>query len=345
MFLSMRSLSWLALGFCAFAGTLAMGCSDERAGDGEGLSQGAVATVGDAVISDAAVKRQVDAEFSTVGGTAKSWGPPRYQGCIAAQRQTRAGKTTSALRRVCAIEFTNARARATSMLIQAEWLDREVRRRGLETQAKLRAVLARQHESFPPAFLRRLRRTEGNLDLRVRMDLQQKMLLASMPVTETEIREYGQANSEIFLDSERRMVNVIQAEARRQVVAARAELERGEPWRRVMDRYGIKPFADHWTMRGGWLRKTAAPHDAFGRSVFSARKGQLIGPINTLNGWFVFTVLKVNQPKTKGLSERNRATVEFTLQDKKLRTILHKRYASRTTCVEDLRIPEAPECL
>jgi hypothetical protein len=317
----------------------AFGCGGE---DDEGLPSDAAAKVGDKLIPAAAVRQQLRTSYVNRGGL-EAWSPPRYPACVAAHHRLQPDDSTASIRRQCRAEFLITQAQAASLLIGAEWLARETTRRGLDVEDEVERALERQRQ-LPPDQLQAVRRQEGDVALRLRTDLQRERLRDAMQVTENEIVDYAKANADIYLESEKRTVEVVQADTKRAVLRARQELEDGSTWARVQDRYGVKPFDQHWSGRKT-VSEGTAPHDAFGRSVFSTRPGRRIGPIQTLNGWFVFEVLDVRPPRHRGLTRVAHDTVSTIIRSRRLDSVLRKHYADKTECAKEYRIPEAPECV
>jgi hypothetical protein len=324
---------------CALVLSLGVfGCGGE---DVEQLPDGAAAKVGDKLIPAAAVRRQLRTSYVGRGGL-RAWAPPRYPACVAAHRQLQPDSTRN-IRRQCRAEFLIVQAQAASLVIGAEWFARETARRGLDVEDEVERSLERQRR-LAPDQLQEVRRREGDAALRLRIDLQRQRLRDAMQVTESEILSYAKANADIYLPSERRVVEVLQADSKRAVRRARQELGDGSTWAQVQDRYGVKPFDQHWSGRKT-ISEATAPHDAFGRSVFSTRPGRRIGPIQTLNGWFVFEVLEVRPPRHRGLTRLARDTVSTILRSRRLDRVLRAHYADETECAKRYRIPEAPECV
>jgi hypothetical protein len=282
------------------------------------------ARVGASVISQRDVTRSIDVLFPHRGGYSKSFGPPRYPECI---RQKAAA--ADAVRRLsarqieqeCKLEYGITRAQTVSFLVRARWLAREAKRRGIPgAGAAKRDALVRSQA-----------------------DRQQHALLATIHVTDGAIANYAYGNADIYKDPEQRVVHVVQTRTRQQAARARALVERGLGWKAVVERLGVKPLRTHWSGTHT-IRETNAPHDRFGRGMFSARIGVLEGPVRTLNGWFVFQPVKVASRGSNRLSAEARRTILHTLQSEQLDRALHARYASKTRCAKQYRIAEAPEC-
>ena len=326
---------------CALAISLgAFGCGGGE--DDEGLPDGAAAKVGDKLIPAAAVRRQLRTSYVGRGGL-RGWAPPRYPACVAAHRQLQPDDTVESIRRQCKVEFLITQAQAASLLIGAEWLARETARRGLDVEGAVERSLERQRQ-LPPGQLQEVRRREGDVALRLRTDLQRQRLRDAMQVTESEIVEYAKANADrrpgVREASRGRCASRHQAGG----VASASGAQDGSTWAQVQDRYGVKPFDQHWSGRKT-ISEGTAPHDAFGRSVFSTRPGRRIGPIQTLNGWFIFEVIDVRPPRHRGLTRVAHDTVSTILRSRRLDRVLRNHYADKTECAKQYRIPEAPECI
>ncbi len=175
------------------------------------------------------------------------------------------------------------------------------------------------------------------------MEIQTEALLKTMPVTEAEILAHGRANPDVFKDPETRIVEIIQALTKHDAVEARRKLKARMGWPEAQQLYGVKPFNLYWTGTRT-LKENTAPHDAFGQGLFTSRRHKIVGPIHTLNGWFVFEVLKIIPPHFKGLPPKSRINIRDMLQAIKLDGVLHRGYDSITHCAQQYQLPEAPEC-
>lgn len=275
------------------------------------------ATIGDHVITDSDVDRSIDDLFPHGGGYAEAFGPPDYPECVQAKREAQ-DSSAAAAKKECKLEFGVIRAQALSYLLRADWVRRESKR---------------NHLPQP-----------GRGSLRERVDQRLERLQAAVPVSDAEIAQYGKDNSMVYSDSERRVVEILQTRGRARALHARAELRAGRPWPQVVDRYGTRPLRRTANGRHD-VREASAPHDAFGRGMFSAPVGKLMGPVKTLNGLFVFEVQRISHAGSSRLPPKARTTILHTIQSKRLEDHLHERYAAQTTCAQRYRVPEVPQCM
>ncbi len=312
--------------------------------DGVSLPAGVAARVGGAEVRDAAVRSRMDADYKLQGGSIKTFGPPDYPACVAAKKiAKRPGESAEDIQGQCEFEFDIARARAVDDLVHEQWVAREARRRGIsaagspaERALRRGFKLAARVQAEPGPEMR------GAVE-RVRARALYDKLLAAMPVSEAEVLEHARSNNELFLPTEVRRLQILQTLSPASAKQARRQLDQGESWSAVQDRYGLRPFAQHWTGTHT-VKKATAPHDAFGRSMFSARPREVVGPIKSLNGWFVFEVLEIRPPARRGMSRSAHDVVVDTLRSRKLAQTLKARYGRRTVCDERYSIPEAPTC-
>ncbi|HEY6779722.1 MAG TPA: peptidylprolyl isomerase [Thermoleophilaceae bacterium] len=318
------------------------------------------ARVGDRTIPESAVRARLAGEYAELGGVLRSFGPPRYSACVAAKEGGAApqGLTPRVARQQCAVEFRISRARAVDTLVRAQWLAIEARRRGIDVgptvermledsrrlkerlrgrpaPANDRAVLAKLSRRPP------LPRADVSTDLRIAA--QQDRLLATVPVTRAAIAEHARENPSVYRDSETRLARVVQARTASSARLARRALLRGVSWPRIKRRYTSSRHTGHWWTGTRVVKRALAPPDAFGRALFTARRGQIVGPIRTTAGWFVLQVRAI-RPARRGLTATARRVIADTIKAKRLDRMLHERYAPVTVCAPRYRVPEAPRC-
>ena len=333
---------WRILGFSfvcmAIGGLGACGGSDD---DDQELPRGVAARVGNQLVREAAVRAELQEKYAVQGGTVASYGPPGYRACLADKRRLGlGGDGRQKLRSGCKTEYEIARAEAVDVLVQARLLEREAKRHGIDPERVLQLATAKADR-----LVARIPGAEaiGDRGPTFRVQTHTAKLGAAMPVTEQEIQEYARANFDVFLRTERREVRVLQTAKQAEALAGGRALRRGASWEQIQGRYGAKPFAQGWTGTHV-VAESSAPHDAFGRTLFSTQPHRLLGPIHTLNGWFVFEVLDVIPVRGKALSPEAHDAVAEWLRERKLEALLRKHYAGQTECAKAYNLAEAPHC-
>jgi hypothetical protein len=308
--------------------------------DGE-LPSGVAVKVGDTSILESAVEHRLNAVYASRKGSVRSWGPPRYQACITAMRKLRRISEAKILKEQCKTEFTIERGLAAQFLIQAQWVDNEARRRGIELNREIKQLTDEQtKEPLGKAFRKPLNRASNDRRALV-VDIGSRRLRDAMPITKSEIVGYANANAETFLESERRTVNILQVRTKAKAARARRDLKT-LTWRQVQGKYGTDPLLT-WTGKHT-VRKLAAPHDAFGRSMFAVQRGKIVGPIRTLSGWFILQVMRIRSPSGPRLSLQARHAISNILRSERLDKVLRKHYLRQTKCATKYAIPQVPEC-
>jgi hypothetical protein len=329
-------VAWLGVVWCLASVVGGCGGSDQDASE---LPSGVAARVGNEVVRESAVRAQLDRDYRVRGGSVASYGPPDYRACVADKRASGL-RGQANLQSACRAEYDIDHAQAVDLLVHETLLEREARRRGIDPARVVAAAVADSNRRLAKFRLKK----KLDPDAVFRVQAQTTRLGTAIPLTEREIRDYARANADTFLESELRKVNILQTQKKADATAGVRALKHTVPWPQVQNRYGLKPFTLYWSGTRT-IAKYSAPHDGFGRSLFSTRPHHILGPIRTLNGWFVFEVLTITPPRHKGgLSPHAHDSAADTIRQKKLDTSLYNHYAKHTTCATTYQIPEAPHC-
>lgn len=196
------------------------------------------------------------------------------------------------------------RQQAMQLLIGFTWIEGEARVQAVSvTDEEAEASFEEQkQQSFPKEsdfrrFLRTSGQTRGDILRRVRLDLLSNAIRdrvvapAAAAVTDANVDAYIAENGPMEIP-EQRDLRVVLTTTRAQAQQARAALERGVPWKQVVQRYSLdqESAGNGGRLTGQakeWLPKPLA------RAVFRARKGRLVGPVKTREGYYVFKVTRV----------------------------------------------------
>ncbi len=264
------------------AATIA-GCVDGGSGNSD-LPEGLAAKVGDQPISEAAVQAQLRYYYKERRSSLAASGPPNYEGCVKAKRDSGVADSANTLQKGCSAEYDSARAQELGALIYAEWLRRELRRRGLDLERELQRGVDRVRRmvvraSKAPRDISAFLPNKRNLAFRT--EIMSSKLSAMMPVTEVEIQSYGRQNSDLYYGSEVRVAQILQTATKAGAVKGLSRLRHGVGWKQVQNRYGLQPIEQYWTGKER-VDKSTAPHDAFGRTLFSVKPHKLVGPFRAL---------------------------------------------------------------
>jgi foldase protein PrsA len=255
------------------------------------------------------------------------------------------------------IKNDQARDQVVNLLVSFRWIDGEADAMNVKvSDAEVTKSFEEQkQQSFPkPAdyekFLKDTTQTEADIRSRVRLDLlsvkiRDKVVAGSGKVSDKAIAAFYAKNKTRFSQPEKRDLRVVLTQKRAAAERAHAALERGDAWKAVSKRYSID---DTSKAAGGKLPAQAKGtlDAALDKAVFSAREGELVGPVKTQYGYYVFTVTGVTAPTQQTLAEA-KPTIQQTLvaegQQKALTRFtadFTQRWRAKTECAQGFKTPD-----
>ncbi|HEV2075039.1 MAG TPA: peptidyl-prolyl cis-trans isomerase, partial [Thermoleophilaceae bacterium] len=349
---------------------------------GDDLSPNSVARVGDATIERSEFDRWLAAAARSQQTTAAPGQPaevgvpepPDFAECVESRReqaqeaadQAAGGGAQPAppvpseeeLRQQCEQAYELLKEQVMQFLLQAEALEQEAEARGIsvsdeEVQARFEDL--KQAQGFPSdqEFQQSLEQsgmTEEDLLYRVRLDLlieliRDDVLDEGAEVTDEEIAEYYEENKNEppIGQPEQREVKLIVTETEEEAEAARQALEGGGNFAQVAKKFSIDSASRR---RGGKLTvQEGAEEGAFDEAVFDAEPGELVGPVETELGFYVFEVTDVQPARSQSLEEASEAITEILRQEQQQEVLadfqesFEERVREKTTCAEGFVVP------
>jgi foldase protein PrsA len=333
------------------------------AGCGNDVPAGSVAKVGDETIT----KQDFDKWLKTAA-SGQSQGapvvvpdPPNYQRCVAAKKtqpsQSRQKPSEAQLKKQCKQEYDQLKGEVMQFLVQSEWVVQEADSRGVKVSDKevQRSLEDQKKQAFPnekayKKFLASSGMSEQDILFRVKIDqLQQKL---TQDVTEDEgkvsnadITNYYEKNKKRFAQPERRDLNVVLTKTKAKADQAKKALDDGQSFKSVAKKYSIDQASKS---QGGKLPDVAKGQQekALDKAVFSAKKGEVTGPVKTQFGYYVFEVSKV-KPATQQSLGQAKETIRNLLKSQRQQKALdefiknfREDYKDKTVCADDYRIAE-----
>ncbi len=330
-------------------------------GCGSSVPGGAVANVDGEVIEKRDFERWLNAAARSQQaqpGAAPSQvavpDPPEFRKCAAArlrqptQRGARKPNEQQA-RDLCRQEYGVLRDQVMQFLISAQWIEAEAEERDIEASAGEvnRMFDEQKRQSFPSdaeyrQFLQASGQTEADLKFRVRLDVlsnkvREQIVKGKANASNAEVRDFYNRNKSQFGQPERRDLSVVLTEKEAEAKRARDAIDGGQSFARVAKRYSIDQASKE---QDGKLTGVAKGQQeaALDRAVFGAKKGQLVGPVRTQFGWYVFRVDKVTPGSQQGF-EQARETIRAQLRSRKEQDALtafvrdfQKEYKEKTNC-------------
>jgi foldase protein PrsA len=332
------------------------------AGCGNDVPPNAVAKVGDAVITqeefDKWVKTASAGQAQGTGAVAPD--PPRFTKCVAARKEQPVPKgqerpSESQLRRQCEQEFDQLKTQVMQFLIQAEWVQQEAEEQGVKVSDRevRRSFEDQKKQAFPNdkayrEFLKTSGMTEEDILFRVRLDqlqqkLTQKVTEDARRVSNADVERYYEKNKKRFAQPERRDLLVVLTKTKAKARQAKRALDDGRSWNQVVKRYSIDEASK---AQGGKLPAVSKGQQekALDDAVFRAKQGELLGPVKTQFGFYVFEVDKVT-PGSQQSFEQSRETIKAQMrsqeEQKKLGRFVkdfQKKYREETNCAKGFTI-------
>ncbi len=332
---------------------------------GNDVPSGAVATVGDEQIT----QDEFDKWLATASqGQAQGSGasavpdPPDFEKCVAAKKKLPVPKgqqrpSDATLKKQCDTEYDTLKTEVMQFLIQAEWVQQEAENQDVKVSDKQikQSFEDQKKQAFPndkayEDFLKTSGMTEEDILFRVKLDQLQQKLTAkitqdSKKVTDEDISEYYDKNKKRFAQPERRDLLVVLTKTEAQAEKAKAALESGDSFKQVAKQYSIDEASK---AQGGKLPAVTQGQQekAFDDAIFGAKKGELVGPVKTQFGWYVFEVSKVSPASQQSLDEAQEA-IRNLLRSQGQQEALDKwiksfreDYKDKTDCADEFRIAE-----
>jgi parvulin-like peptidyl-prolyl isomerase len=280
---------------------------------------------------------------------------PQFAKCIATKRQQQAKpapgqpkQTDAQLKQACQQEYQSLQGQVMQFLISAQWIQSEASDQGIHVSDKdVQKEFAKQKkQSFPKEadyqqFLKSSGMTQKDILLRVKLDLLSNKIRAKVTkgkskVTNTQIAAYYNGNRSRFGQPEKRNTLVVLTKDQAKAQQALKELQGGASFASVAKKYSIDSASK---AQGGKLTVSKGQQEkALDDAVFTAKAGQLKGPVKTQFGYYVFKVSNVTPGSQQSLAQAQ-ASIKQILstqnQQKALQDFVkkfQKKWKARTDC-------------
>src|SRR5262245_4738964 len=347
---------------CALVSTSAVAVA--ISGCGNDIPAGGVAKVGDTVIRKADFDKWLGTATAGAAqsGQAASYDPPDYTKCVAAKQKQPVPKgakkpTEAALKKQCSQEYDQLKKQVMQFLIQAEWVQQEAEKQGIKVSDKQvrQSFEDQKKQAFPndkayKQFLKNSGMTEEDVLFRVKLDqlqqkLTQKVTEKDSKVSDTDISDYYNKNKKRFAQPERRDLRIVLTKTEDKAKQAKDAIDGGQNFKSVVKKYSIDEASK---AQGGLLPSVAKGQQekSLDDAVFNAKKGQLVGPVKTQFGWYVFEVEKVSPASQQSL-DQSKDTIRNLLRSQRQQKALddfikdfRAEYRGKTQCSDDYKIAE-----
>jgi foldase protein PrsA len=312
--MSRISRSALALSAVFFA-LVITGCG------GGGVPEGDVAKVDNLTIS----KETYDRWFKTASTSqpgAVAPDPPAFTKCVAAKVKAapepvkgQPQPKKSDYLKQCQQEYDQLKQQVMTFLVRSTWLEAEADKLGVKVSDKeaADAFAKARKQAFPKTadyvkFLKTSGQTEADLIYRQSVQLLEQKITEKIQkdakkVTDKDISEYYEKNKDKqFVQPASRDLLVVLTQSEAKAKKAKEALDGGSSWVRVVKDYSSDPTTKD---ADGVLPNVTqgTGNKQFEDAVFKAKKGEVVGPVKTTDGYYVFEVTKSRARKETKLAE------------------------------------------
>ena len=285
--------------------------------------------------------------------------PPDFTACVAkkAKEAPKPAKgqpkpTNAQFKTQCKQEYEGLRDQVLQFLISAQWIQGEASDRDVKvTDAEVKKQFeTTKKQSFPKQkdfdnFLKSSGMTMEDLLFRVELDtlsnkLREKVTKGKDKVTDKQISDYYAKNKARFAQPERRDLRIVLTKTEAKAKEARAAIAGGQSFKAVAKKFSIDQASKD---QGGVLLAVAKGQQekALDTAVFKASKGELVGPIKTQFGYYVFKVQKITKASQQTLAQAKETIKQLLAsqnQQKALDTFFkdfRDKWKKETKCRDD----------
>jgi len=328
-----------------------------------GVPGNAVATVDGEAINKSDFSHWLTIAAKSSGTTGAVVPDPEndYKNCVAAKRKATPApakgqpKTTDAqLKTQCKTEYEQYRSQVLQLLTSFRWIQGEAAAQNIKvTDAEVKKSFDEQKkQSFPKdadyqKFLKTSGQTPEDIMQRVKLDLlsnkiRDKVVKGKDQVSDKAVADFYAKNKAQFSQPEKRDLHVVLTKEKAEADKALAALKAGDSWKKVAKKYSID---DTTKATGGELTAQAkGTLDAeLDDAVFSAKKGDIQGPVKTQYGYYVFEVDKSTPASQQTLAEA-KATIKQQLASQEQQKALDafvkdftSRWREKTECADSYK--------
>jgi foldase protein PrsA len=282
--------------------------------------------------------------------------PPDYAACVANKKKTapkpakgQPKPTDAQYKAQCKQEYEGLRDQVLQFLISARWIQGEATDQKVKvTDAEVNKQFQQtKKQSFPKEtdykkFLSDSGMTQDDILFRVKLDtlsnkLREKVTKGKDKVTDQQIAAYYNKNKARFAQPERRDLRIVLTKDKAKAAQARAEIAGGASFKTVAKKFSIDQASKS---QGGVLLAVAKGQQekALDTAVFKAKKGELVGPVKTQFGYYVFKVQKITKASQQSLAQAKETIKQLLAsqnQQKSLDTFVkdfRKKWKKKTIC-------------
>jgi foldase protein PrsA len=316
--------------------TLLPGCG----GNAKKVPSGAVAIVGSQPVSQTQFDHWANVVFQSQQGAT-----------------TKKAKTKPVPPKPGTPQYKQLASQVLQFLVSSQWIVGEAADRGITASPDeiKKSFEQTKKQSFPTdkaynKFLKSSGQTQDDIDFRVRSDvlatkLRTEVTKKAADVSNSDIKDYYDANEAQFSQPERRDLQVVVNKDQAKAKEALARLQKGENFKKVVKALSTDPATKQ---QDGKLLGVAKGQQekSLDDAVFGAQKDQLVGPIKTQQGFYVFKVTKVTPASKQSLDQSKEGIRQLLISQKQQQSLdsftqdFREKWRGKTNCLKALAIPD-----
>jgi hypothetical protein len=301
---------------------------------------GTIAQIGPHLVSSVTLERWIDARMRRLPSAARLV-PPEFATCVARLKEepvTPEGSegNPAQLRKECNARYEEFRRQTLERLIAAVWV--------LEGAREVRTGLGKAATALLDGT--------GGIDPRAEASatvaasaVRRALAARARPVGDAEVSShYKQHRSDYATTKELRDVEIAGTQTAARANAVKRELEAGKTFAQIVKEQGVSE-AD-FSSKGLVLELNATEYGEpnLNHAIFTAKRDELLGPISTSYGYFVFEVKKIHPGRYRQLgavASSIRATLKRERDDQAIARFLaawRSKWTARTSCSSEISV-------
>jgi foldase protein PrsA len=254
-------------------------------------------------------------------------------------------------------QYKQLASQVMQFLVSSRWIVGEAGSRNITASPDeiKKSFEQTKKQSFPNSkaykkFLKSSGQTQADIDFRVRSDvlatkLRTEVTKKAGDVSDNDVKDYYDANEAQFSQPERRDLQVVVNKNEAKAKEAAQRLQGGAAFKKVVKALSTDPATKQ---QDGKLLGVAKGQQekSLDDAVFNAKKDQLVGPIKTQQGFYVFKVTNITPASKQSLEQSKQGIQQLLISQKQQQSLdsftkdFREEWRGKTNCLKALAIPD-----
>jgi foldase protein PrsA len=254
-------------------------------------------------------------------------------------------------------QYKQLATQVMQFLVSSRWIVGEAADRNIAASPEeiKRSFEQTKKQSFPSdkaykKFLRSSGQSQDDIDFRVRSDVLATKLRTEVTkkagnVSDGDIKDYYDQNQAQFSQPERRDLQVVVNKNQQKAQEALKRLQGGESFKKVVKALSTDPATKQQEGKLLGIAK-GQQEKSLDTAVFSAQKDQLVGPVKTQQGYYVFKVSKITPAAKQSIEQSKEGIRQLLLSQKQQQQLdsftqgFREKWRDKTNCLKVFVIPD-----